>query len=333
MTPPLRTLSGKTLPPPLYAARTAILVSAVLAGVKTATGLKMGSLALLSSAADSFLDLVISFCNFFALRQSQKPADTDHPYGHGKFETLATLLQSLLVAASGVFILNEAAQRLRHQPPLQHLDLGLLVLAGSSLAAWQLSRHLRRVGQRHASSALQADALHYATDVYSNLALLAGLFFIRVFEWYWIDAALSLFVGGYILWAAFDLLKGCINEILEVRLPDVQQKIITDAIEQSREKITGYHNLRTRRSGTKKMIDFHLTVCRFKTIQEAHDIAEHIEQRILKKMPKADITIHLEPTDCQDCGKCFTCTLICDKHHNQTVTPPAYASIKTPQQF
>lgn len=290
------------------AAQIAITTAISLAILKVITGIATGSMALLSSAADSLLDIIMSFGNLLALRQANKPADDDHPYGHGKFETAATLLQSLLIAASGLFILSESIHRLQHgDNKLAHLDIGIAVLAFSSIVSWFLSRYLRRVGIKTDSTALQADALHYATDVYSNAILLIGLIGVRLLGWEWIDPVLSIGVGCYILYAAFDLLKGSMNDFLDAGLPEEQRKQIISCIKNNENEITGYHNIRTRRSGKHKMIDFNLSFCRFKTIKEAHDSADKIEQEIKSRISNADVTIHLEPTECTGCPLCGQC--------------------------
>lgn len=290
------------------AAQIAITTAISLAIIKVITGIATGSMALLSSAADSLLDIIMSFGNLIALRQANKPADDNHPYGHGKFETAATLLQSLLIAASGVYILNESIRRLKYgSNELSHLDIGIAVLALSSIVSWFLSRYLKQVGIKTESTALQADALHYATDVYSNAILLIGLVGVRLLGWSWIDPVLSLGVGCYILYAAFELLKGCMDDFLDAGLPEEVRQQIVDCITTYDDEITGYHNLRTRRSGKLKMIDFHLTFCRFKTIEETHESAHKIEQGINQNITNSDVTIHLEPTECTGCPKCGQC--------------------------
>ena len=286
----------------------AIITASLLAVLKLITGLFTGSMALFASAVDSLLDILMSCGNFVALRHAQKPADADHPYGHGKFETAATLLQSLLIACSGVYILFESVQRLRLGSELNRLNLGIAVLTISVIASWFLSRHLKRVGVATESSALQADALHYATDVYSNLVLVIGLLAVKLLGWSWLDPLLSLGVGIYILKAAYGLLKNSMDQFLDAGLPAEQLALIRQCIEKHQQAITGYHNLRTRRSGTVRMIDFHLSFCRFKTIQETHDIADEIEKEIMGLIRNADITIHLEPTSCAECRNHDDCT-------------------------
>ena len=307
----------------LKAARLAIMTATTLAIVKLGTGILTGSMALLSSAADSLLDILMSLGNFFALKQAHKPADDTHPYGHGKYETAATFLQSLLVGISGGYIFYESIHRLTRGVMLKHVDYGIGVLALSVLVSWLLSRYLKKVGQQTESSALQADALHYATDVYSNLVLLIGLVVVNTVGWSWLDPVLSLGVGIYVLKAAYELFRSCLDEFLDAGLPPEQLKKVSQCIEQHRNDVTGHHHLRSRRSGTKRLIDFHLTFCRFKTIQEAHAIADSIEKEIQQQIPNADITIHLEPTECEQCRNCAICQTPCEaKEHRPASSEP-----------
>jgi len=305
----------------LSAARLAIITATFLAIIKLATGIITGSMALLSSAADSLLDILMSLGNFFALKQAHKPADDTHPYGHGKYETAATFLQSVLVGISGGYILYESIHRLRQGVTLTHIDYGIGVLALSVFVSWILSRYLKRVGQQTESSALQADSLHYATDVYSNLVLLVGLLAVNTLGWQWLDPALSVGVGVYVLKAAYGLFRPCLDEFLDAGLPAEQLEKISQCIEQHRSDVTGYHHLRSRRSGTKRLIDFHLTFCRFKTIQEAHAIADSVEKDIQQQIPNADITIHLEPTECEQCRNCTACNTPCEAKQHRAAQP------------
>ena len=301
---------------PLRATRLAISVSLVLAGIKLITGFAIGSLALLSSGIDSIVDIFMSLCNFLGLRKALKPADDDHPYGHGKFETLATLLQGLFITASGSVIIFEGIRRLGKGPELGNLNAGLVVLGVSVLVAWILSRHLHHTGKMHDSKALQADALHYATDVYSNLGLFGGLAAAEIFNWSWMDPFLSIVIGSYIIWQAAKLLRSSLNEFLESRLPEEEMRIITECIDMFAAKFNDYHRLRTRMVGNKRMVDLHLRVCRLETIEQAHATAHQIEDMILSRIPQADITIHLEPVPCAECQHLDNC-----KHTNISCLP------------
>jgi len=292
---------------PLRATRVAIMVSLVLAGVKLITGMMTGSLALLSSGVDSIIDIFMSMFNYFGLKKASEPADDQHPYGHGKFETLATLFQGLFITASGSIIIFEGARRLLNGVQVHTLDIGLMVLAASAVVAWFISSHLKQVGTEFDSSALRADALHYATDVYSNLGLFGGLAAAKLFNWAWMDPLLSMVIGAYIIWQAAKLLRRSLNEFLESSLPENEVRAITSSIDQFTERFNDYHRLRTRTVGNKRMVDLHLRVCRLETIEQAHATARQIEENIHAVLPQADVTIHLEPVPCDECHKMPTC--------------------------
>lgn len=286
----------------------AIGVSALLAGVKLLTGIITGSLALISSGVDSIIDIFMSLFNYLGLKKARKPADEQHPYGHGKFETLATLFQGLFITALGCWIIFEGIRRLNRGPEIHVLDMGLFVLGGSAVVAWFISHHLRAVGTRFNSSALKADALHYATDVYSNMGLFAGLAAAKLYGWNWMDSVLSIVIGAYIIWQAGKLLRYSLNEFLESSLPAHEVQSIIESIDKFAEHFHDYHRLRTRTVGNKRMVDLHLRVCRLESVEQAHATARLIEDEIHSSLPQADVIIHLEPISCDECDKLETCT-------------------------
>jgi len=204
----------------IRAARTSIFAAVTLAVAKLATGLLTGSLAILSSAIDSVLDILMSAVNLLAIQHAEQPADQCHPYGHGKFETLATIFQALIIAGSGGWIIYEALQRIVEKSLVKSPSSGILVMAVSMTVSWFLTRYLRKVATETDSSALEADSLHFAMDVYTNLALLTGLVVLTLFDLSWIDPVMSLLVAGYILFEALRLLRRGLGDVLDEQLPD-----------------------------------------------------------------------------------------------------------------
>jgi ferrous-iron efflux pump FieF len=288
-------------PRKIRAARLSVMVAAMLAIVKLITGILTGSMAVLSSAVDSLLDILMSSVNFMAIRQADQPADESHPFGHGKFETIATLFQSMIIAFSGLWIIYEASRRLWQGVELSRIGGGLTILAVSSFVSWLIASHLRKVAKEPHSSALQADSLHFSMDVYTNLALVAGLGLVAWLRIPWLDPVLSIGVAGYILYEAMRLLRYGIRDIMDEELPPSIRNEITNLIEAHREDLLGYHNLRTRRAGSQKIMDFHLTVCKHLTVEEAHAIADKLETTIEREILGADVTIHIEPCEMEDC--------------------------------
>lgn len=285
----------------IHAARLSVVVAAGLAVAKLATGILTGSMAVISSAVDSLLDILMSSVNFMAIRQADQPADENHPFGHGKFETIATLFQSLIIASSGFWIVYEASRRLIQGTELSRLGGGMAILAFSSAVSWLIATYLRKVARETDSSALHADSLHFSMDVYTNLALVAGLGIVALLGIPWLDPVLSMLVAIYILYEALRLLRHGVRDLLDEELPPNLRKEITNLIEAHREDLLGYHNLRTRRAGSQKIMDFHLTVCKHLTVEEAHAIADKLEHAIEGQILGADVTIHIEPCRRDDC--------------------------------
>ena len=285
----------------IRAARASIATASGLAVLKLITGLTTGSMAVPSSAVDSLLDILMSGVNYLAIRQADQPADQTHPFGHGKFETVATLVQALVITLSGSWIIFESIRRLLNGVELSRLGGGMAVLLFSTAVSWVIARHLRKVGKATDSSALQADSLHFAMDVYTNLALLGGLVLVSLLDLPWLDPALSILVGLYIISEAVKLLRHGLRDVLDEELPESIRQEITGLIETHRGDLIGYHNLRTRRAGSQKIMDFHLTVCKHMTVEEAHDIADQLEKKIEQEILGSDVTIHIEPCQRLEC--------------------------------
>jgi cation diffusion facilitator family transporter len=287
--------------PKIAAARVSLGTAISLAAMKLAAGLATGSLAVISSAVDSLLDILMSGVNFMAIRQAEQPADERHPYGHGKFETIATIFQSIVIAVSGGWICFEAVRRLQSGSEVNQPLGGIAVMIVSLVASLLITRYLRRIAKETDSSALEADALHFAMDVYTNLALLLGLLLLFFFDLPWIDPAMSLAVACYILYQAFGLLNHAMRDILDEQLPDALRADIEQLIDTHKGELFDYHNLRTRRAGSQKLIDFHLTVCKHLSVDEAHRITDELEEKIASRVRGSDVTIHIEPCHLSDC--------------------------------
>jgi cation diffusion facilitator family transporter len=291
----------------IRAARVSIATATGLAGLKLVTGLATGSLAVLSSAIDSLLDILMSVVNYLGIRQAEQPADSSHPFGHGKFETVATLVQSLVIAGSGGWLIFESIRRLLQGTAMTHLGGGMAVLLLSAAVSWVLTRFLQRVARETDSSALRADSLHFAMDVYTNLALVVGLGAVALFDLPWLDPVLSLLVALYIIYKAIRLVRHSLRDVLDEQLPETIRAEVEALIRAHHDHLLDFHNLRTRRAGSQKIMDFHLTVCKHLTVEEAHSIADHLEKRIQQEIPGADVTIHIEPCLRPDCPGLAQC--------------------------
>ena len=291
----------KPTSPKIVAARVSLSTALALAIMKLVTGFLTGSLAVISSAIDSLLDILMSTVNLMAIRQAEQPADERHPYGHGKFETLATIFQALAITVSGGWICFEAVRRLRAGSVVDQPLAGIAVMIVSLAASWFVTRYLRRVAKATDSSALAADALHFAMDVYTNLALLLGLVVLFWFDLPWLDPLMSLLVAVYILKEAVQLLRHGLRDVLDEQLPATIRSEIEQLIATHKGELFDYHNLRTRRAGSQKLIDFHLTVCKHLSVDEAHRMTDYLEGQIAERVTGSDVTIHIEPCQLADC--------------------------------
>lgn len=285
----------------LFAAKLSITTAVSLSVLKFIVGLLTGSMAVLSSAIDSMLDILMSGVNFLAIRHAEQPADDSHAYGHGKFETMAALIQSLVIGGSGVWILIESLRRLLMGASPSRLGSGMIVLGISAVASWLISRYLIKVAKETDSAALRADSLHFSMDVYTNLALTIGLVVMYVFHLAWLDPLLSLLVGGYIFHEAIKLARHALDDVLDAQLPEDLRARIEKVIREHGGNMLDCHNLRTRKSGSRKIIDFHLTVCKNLSVDESHRITEILEKHIERELNNSDITIHVEPCHHPEC--------------------------------
>jgi cation diffusion facilitator family transporter len=272
-----------------------------LAVIKLIIAVLGGSMAVMASAIDSILDILMSGVNFMAIRQAEQPPDENHPFGHGKFETLATLFQSLVITCSGLWIIYEAITRLSEGKKLERIEEGIGVLAFSAVVSWVIAGYLSRVAKKTDSSALEADSLHFRMDIYTNLGLMAGLLLIRWFAIAWLDSALSILVALYILREALQLIKRSLADMLDHQLPEEFRLKIESLIASHAGPKTDYHDLRTRRAGSMKIMDFHLELCKYMTIEEAHQIGHKLENKIEDEIPNADVIIHFDPCANCDC--------------------------------
>lgn len=291
----------------IRAARFSIIIASGLATMKLSAGLVTGSMAVIASAVDSLLDILMSSINYVAIRKAEEPADECHSFGHGKYETVATLIQAFIITISGSWIIFESTRRLIQGSKLQNLEGGVGVLLISLFVSIGISRYLKKIAKETDSSALEADSLHFSMDVYTNLALAVGLIVVRFIDLPWLDPALSIVVGLYIMIEAFRLVRHGMRDVLDAELPAGVRDNVTQLIESHNEHLIDYRNLRTRRAGSQKFMDLELVVCRHLSVEEAHNIADILEEKIKKSINGADVTIHIEPCLKDDCPGMAIC--------------------------
>ena len=237
--------------PKVRAERVAIAGAAGLAVAKLGVGLATNSIGLLSAAADSLFDVAMSSFNLWSIRIADSPADEGHPFGHGKAENLAGLVQVVFIGLVGGALLAEAVRRLIQGTRPAHPEWGVAIMAVSTVVSWLITRHLQRVAHETDSIALHADSLHYATDVWTNAGVMVGLGLLWLTGSGLFDALIAIGVAAVILGSAYRLLVRSINELMDAALPASEQRAIEEVIHRHR-FVVDHRNLRTRRSGSQR---------------------------------------------------------------------------------
>lgn len=293
------------------AGATKLLIGVVVGLIifKVAVSLLTGSISILAQAADSLLDLFAGLITFFAIRIAAKPADAEHPYGHGKAEDIAGVVQGILIFITGGLIIYSAIVRIREGSSIELAEAGIAVMAVSIVVSIFLSRHLMNVSRHTGSVALEANARNIAADVYSASAVLVGLAIVRFTGINIIDPILAIGVAIYILKIAIDTIRKPVSGLLDETLPSSQQAVIEECLRKHSREVSGFHALRTRRAGNQSYIDLHLVMARDIRLEQAHQICDRIELEIRSTLHEASVTIHTEPCD----NECEQCAAICSK--------------------
>ena len=273
-----------------------ITSNSLLVIFKIVAGIMMGSVAVVSEAVHSGIDLLASAVAFVSIRKAEEPADRDHPFGHGKFENLSGAFEALLIFAAAALIIHQAVDKLQHPASVDKLGWGIGVMLVATLVNIVVSRVLFRFARSSGSIAIEADAMHLWVDVFTSGGVLAGLVLIRLTHWQVLDPVVAILVAGLILKAAFDLTVKAIADLADRRLPDSEIESI-HAIIDTNPEIHGYHKLRTRKSGSRREIDIHIQVNKDTTVYDAHDICFRVENAIKETLPGAYVTIHVEPSE------------------------------------
>jgi len=264
--------------------------------LKLVVGWFTGSISVLAQAADSLLDILAGVITFSAIRIAATPADKEHPYGHGKVEDIAGMLQGILIAVVAGLIIYSSVRRIITGTSIELAVAGIAVMAVSIIVSFFLSRHLLKVARSTASVALEANAHNISADIYSALAVLVAMVAVRLTGYSVIDPIIAIGVAIYLLRIAFNTVRKPLSGLIDAKLPHSQETAIRACLAKHSQSVLGYHALRTRRSGSQCYIDLHLVMNKDVSLQQAHDVCDMIEMEIDSNLPGANVTIHVEPT-------------------------------------
>lgn len=278
------------------APKMAIAAAAFLVVLKAAGAWITGSLALFSAALDSLIDVFVSTANWVVLRRSAAPPDEEHAYGHGKFENLAALGQGLFLAGGAAGLVVTAIRHLDSGEAPRQTGLGMGVLAVSMIVSSLVARHLRRAARTEESPALEADSLHYATDLWVNGAALAALAVVAGTGWAPADPIVALGVALYVFRAAAGLILDAMKVLSDRALPEDELRRIREVVESFRpEGVVGMHDLKTRRGGGQRFIELHLEIPRTTSFEDAHALMVRVLRAIERELPRSKVFVHGDP--------------------------------------
>jgi cation diffusion facilitator family transporter len=297
------------------AAAVSIVSNTSLILLKVAAGIITGSISLIAEAIHSLMDLAAAVIAFFSVRISDRPADKEHPFGHGKAENISGVIEAMLIFVAAGIIIYQAVRRIIEGTTLEMLEVGIGIMAVSIAVNIIVSRYLLKVSRETDSLALEADAGHLTTDVFSMVGVLVGLGIVRLAALMGanlniLDPIVAILVSLLIIRTAYRLTKKAFGGLVDVKLPENEENSIRQAItEHFGGEVVGFHKLRTRKAGSQRYVDLHLVMPKHINIQEAHEMCDHLEKDMKSRLPQTDVTIHVEPCD----GNCDTCQLDCEK--------------------
>ncbi|MDP2806723.1 MAG: cation diffusion facilitator family transporter [bacterium] len=258
-----------------------------------------GSVALLSDALESIVNLLASGLMLYAVYLSEEPADRTHNYGHQKVENISSLIEGILILVAAVMIAEKAVGRLIRPAELTNINVALIISLAATALNGLLSWLLLRTARKFGSLALEGDSKHLLSDVLSSVAVAAGLFLAKLTGWHFLDSALALAVSGLLIKMAMELIKKSSIGLMDQSCPAEESRII-EVLKRHDQLFVDFHDIKTRRSGNRVFAEFHLSVKGDKTVEEAHNLTDHLEEELGQELPEVSLTIHVEPPQQQN---------------------------------
>ncbi|NOQ43812.1 MAG: cation diffusion facilitator family transporter [Dehalococcoidia bacterium] len=285
------------------AAGLSVLSNTLLILLKLVAGILTGSVSIIAEAIHSGIDLLAALIAFVSLRIAGRPADREHPFGHGKVENVSGTIEAVLIFVAAIFIIYQAINRIIAGAIVEYLSIGITVMAISVVVNIIVSRHLLRIARDSDSIALEADARHLTADVYTSLGVLAGLVVVQVTGLNILDPIIAICVSIFILRAAYNLTRRAFPPLIDTRLPEDEEVLIESIMSEHMGELVGFHELRTRKAGSERYIELHMMMARDASVERAHSLCDHLEEDIKSRLPNIHVTIHIEPCD-MDCDTC-----------------------------
>ncbi|MBP8000460.1 MAG: cation transporter [Chloroflexi bacterium] len=264
-------------------------------GLKSVAYFLTGSVGLLSDALESFVNLAGAGMALAMLTVAARPADEDHAYGHSKAEYFSSGVEGTLILVAAASIAFAAIKRFINPQPLEQVGLGLGVSIIASLVNLAVALVLRKAGKKHQSITLDANAHHLLTDVWTSVGVVTGVGLVALTGWQRLDPIVALLVATNIVWSGVGIVRQSVLGLMDTSLPPDEQKKIVDVLNEYHQNGIEFHALRTRQSGPRRFISFHVLVPGHWTVQQGHEILEQIEAKVRQTLPHATVFTHLEP--------------------------------------
>lgn len=284
------------MPRKVQAAGLSVVSNSTLVVLKLVVGFLSGSVSIIAEGIHSANDLIAALIAFISVRISEVPPDREHPYGHGKAESISAAAEAILIVGAALWIVVEAIRKMLKPEPVEHLFWGTAVMVISAMTNVLVSRYLFRVAREEDSPALEADAHHLATDVYTSVGVAFGLVMTWLTDWHFLDPLVAIGVAILILRIGLSLTMKSLHHLMDAQLPVTEVSRIEDILN-SEGRIHSWHNLRTRKAGSTRHIDLHIVFRNDATLLEAHQVADEIEKRIAEELAPAQVVIHVDPYD------------------------------------
>ncbi|MFN3505460.1 MAG: cation diffusion facilitator family transporter [Caldimicrobium sp.] len=276
-----------------------LVVSLFICALKFFAYFLTKSISIYSDALESIINIFSAFLAMLGIKFALKPPDEEHPYGHTKIEYFIAIIEGLFVLFASFSILWKAIKSFLNPEPLSYINMGIMLISLSLILNGILAWIIYRIGKREASPILISHSIHLFTDVLTSLGVVIAIFLVKIFNFWYIDPLLAILISLNILFMGYKIFKEAINSLLDMSVsPNKREEIkqiIDKTIFESTINNIGIHNFKSRKAGRKDFIEFHLTVPKDTTVEEAHSLCDEIEKKIKDNYPEVSVTIHVEP--------------------------------------
>lgn len=259
------------------------------------------------------MDLVSAVVSFFTVRVAGKPADRDHPFGHGKIETLSSLFEAVLLVVAAAYIVYEAVHNVNNPKPLEYQGVSIIIIFISLVLSLLVFFHNKKAAAKTDSSAIEVNALHFLSDVLSSLGVLIGLVIIHFTGLIVLDSVMAILIAAYVFWMSWSSILRAVYELTDLKLPDDEVLNIKKVLLGFCDRVVAFYNIRTRKSGSERHVDFNMVVCGQESVSRSHHICDTVEKKLKQVLPRINVTIHVEPCEAEE----EECKKICKFYKDQ----------------